>query len=584
MPNPDARGGITLTAHTGQRGVLLALDLDEGTSALRRDLAGFAIQGQEVNGTASPPFWLKNFLGFPRTESWQDSDRAPFQIFHWTHFPQKSEGTYRYSAWPVYFVPGKDPASPGGLVRRDADSRTVEVSLRRRLHPSFELGFTRGFMSSQAYLNFVKAKGITPDIRPKQKGKDYPFFDTAAFQDKYRWLGVHAGELIREFLSRWDDPAVTVDIFAYDLDEPDVIRAIGNLGARGRIIIDDSKSSRKDKKTGETTRTGHGLPGSAESRAARWLEKQGLAVRRLHFKRFAHDKVFLLKRGGTPEAVLTGSANFSLRGLYVQSNSVLVLDDAEVARWYATAFEQAWTSPQKFSAAKIAKEWFEPTTGAANLPSMRISYAPHTTPAFSIADMASRIRKANGSALFSIMTPVGSGGALKVLTKDSVARNNFLLVGTTENSGGVKVFSAAETEDTDIVPFDYLRTGVPQPFRAELSGREGTGGQHIHHQFIVLDFNGKDPVVYCGSSNLAAGGETSNGDNLLEIRDPAVAAAYAVEAIALYDHYRFRSRERLRKKQRKSFTLDPTSGWVADFYDGTKIKSLQRRVYAKKGA
>ena len=96
MPNPDARGGITLTAHTGQRGVLLALDLDEGAPALRRDLAGFAIQGQEVNGVGSQPFWLKNFLGFPpfdKTRVWQDSDRAPLQIFHWTHFPQKPEGT-----------------------------------------------------------------------------------------------------------------------------------------------------------------------------------------------------------------------------------------------------------------------------------------------------------------------------------------------------------------------------------------------------------------------------------------------------------------------------------------------------------
>jgi phosphatidylserine/phosphatidylglycerophosphate/cardiolipin synthase-like enzyme len=582
MPNPDARGGITLTAHTGQRGVLLAFDLDEGTRALRKDLAGFAIQGQEVNGAASPPFWLKNFLGFPKSNTWQDSDQAPFQIFHWTHFPQKSEATYRYTAWPVYFVPGKDPASPGGLVRRDVDSRTVEVSLKRRTHPSFELGFTRGFMSSQAYLNFVQAKGTTPDIRPKQRGKNYPLFDTTTFQDKYRWLGVHAGELINEFIGRWADPVITVDIFAYDLDEPDVIRAIGKLGARGRIIVDDSIATKKDKVTKKVTQSGHGLTGSAESRAAKLLLKEGLEVKRRHFKRFSHDKVFILKRGGKPEAVLTGSANFSLRGLYVQSNSVVVIDDPEVTGWYADAFEQAWTSPEKFSKAKIAKKWFTPTAGAANLPGLRISYAPHTNPAFSINDMATRIRKANGSALFSIMTPTGSGDALKVLTKDSVARKEFLLVGTTENSGGVKVFSAAETEDTDIVPFDYLRAGVPQPFRAELSGREGTGGQHIHHKFIVLDFNGQDPVVYCGSSNLAGGGEISNGDNLLEIRDPDVAAAYAVEAIALYDHYRFRSRERLRKQQRKPFVLDATSGWVADYYDTTKIKSLQRRVYAKK--
>ena len=46
-------------------------------------------------------------------------------------------------------------------------------------------------------------------------------------------------------------------------------------------------------------------------------------------------------------------------------------------------------------------------------------------------------------------------------------------------------------------------------------------GHQIHHKFVVCGFNGDDPVVYCGSSNLALGGEQHNGDNLLEIHDRA---------------------------------------------------------------
>jgi phosphatidylserine/phosphatidylglycerophosphate/cardiolipin synthase-like enzyme len=63
----------------------------------------------------------------------------------------------------------------------------------------------------------------------------------------------------------------------------------------------------------------------------------------------------------------------------------------------------------------------------------------------------------------------------------------------------------------------------------------------IHDKFIVIDFNSDHPVVVTGSSNLAAGGETNNGDNLLLIRDPDVAAAFAVEAIRLVDHFQFRA-------------------------------------------
>ncbi len=67
-------------------------------------------------------------------------------------------------------------------------------------------------------------------------------------------------------------------------------------------------------------------------------------------------------------------------------------------------------------------------------------------------------------------------------------------------------------------------------------------GHEIHDKFVVCGLNGTDPVVYCGSSNLATGGEQANGDNLLEIHDADVATAFAVEALLLVDHYNFLDR------------------------------------------
>jgi hypothetical protein len=58
----------------------------------------------------------------------------------------------------------------------------------------------------------------------------------------------------------------------------------------------------------------------------------------------------------------------------------------------------------------------------------------------------------------------------------------------------------------------------------------------------VCGLNGPDPVVYCGSSNLASGGEAANGDNLLEIHDADVATAFAIEVLLLVDHYNFLDR------------------------------------------
>jgi hypothetical protein len=67
-------------------------------------------------------------------------------------------------------------------------------------------------------------------------------------------------------------------------------------------------------------------------------------------------------------------------------------------------------------------------------------------------------------------------------------------------------------------------------------------GHEIHDKFVVCGLNGPDPVVYCGSSNLAGGGEQANGDNLLEIHDADVVTAFAIEALLLVDHYAFLDR------------------------------------------
>ena len=67
-------------------------------------------------------------------------------------------------------------------------------------------------------------------------------------------------------------------------------------------------------------------------------------------------------------------------------------------------------------------------------------------------------------------------------------------------------------------------------------------GHRAHHKSVVCGFSGSDPAVYCGCSNLALGGETENGDNLLEIYDEGVTTVFAIDAIGLVDHFKFLDR------------------------------------------
>jgi len=96
-----------------------------------------------------------------------------------------------------------------------------------------------------------------------------------------------------------------------------------------------------------------------------------------------------------------------------------------------------------------------------------------------------------------------------------------------------------------IVRSSALTGNVPAPFRTEPSGLSGKNGNErgtrMHHKFVVLDFDRADARVYFGSYSFSEPADVSNGENLLLVKDRTVATSYMIEAVRLYDHYRFRT-------------------------------------------
>src|SRR5262249_23262898 len=122
------------------------------------------------------------------------------------------------------------------------------------------VGFTRGFASSQAY---VRRFQNTPDILPGRGRKELEF-DVAQFgkdDGPYPWLGFEARRMMFAFLDELiADPTVKVDVFAYDFSDPEiVVDRLVKLGPRLRIIIDTSGK--------------HGGKKSEESDAEKMLKK-----------------------------------------------------------------------------------------------------------------------------------------------------------------------------------------------------------------------------------------------------------------------------------------------------------------------
>ena len=557
----ESKDGLRVSAYRGDGAVLLAYDLDADQT---KRLAGFAVHCTPPKGAGA---YLPNRLNFgtglvsddgPEARVWTPSIEAPFQKFRWVDFSGLANpGSYHYEVSAMYFN-GRKSLRRGPTVGIDID---VGPFTEGRL----SVGFTRSYVSSQAY---ARRYNNMP-LRPPKKSLDY---DLKPYRDAYAWLGAHAGRLLFEFM----DECVTrkdvlVDVFAYDCDEPTFVRQLEQLGSRLRLFLDNASL--------------HTKTGALERDVERRIKhstghtKQAPHVQRGHFQRFAHSKVVIMRDKDTKRAikVLTGSANFSVRGLYVQANNVLVFNDRAVAEYYARVFDAMFTTPSGFAKNALAKQWFE--IERPRVPISAVAFSPHTDPELSLGRVSKAIESARSSVMFAVMETGAkvSGSVMKAL-RDARKDERLFNYGITQSTAGVTTFGPGRANGV-ITSFAYLKDKIPEPFREEVSGGSG---QVVHHKFVVVDFNGDNPAVFTGSSNLAAGGEKSNGDNLVAIYDREVAVAYGVEAMRLVDHFHFRaawkkahSTQPLRLQAETQ--LDDEKAWWRGYYDRDNPRYLERK-------
>ena len=579
-------GGLTLKLYRGEDMVLLAFDIDD--TLKKPDFVGFGIE-YKIGSTGS---WIPvyNFLTFEKLRlqaeafgklhpkdnpdfSHLESIRSPIQRFRWLHVPSKPiNDIVSYRASAMFWI--GDNQAPVAKATTEAT-----INLGSDTRPGFlNVGFTRGYASSQAYLrNFPDGKSILP-----ARGKSELAFNTKPFEadgKEFPWLGFEARRILLKFLDDCvADASVSIDMFVYDFSDPEILRRLQQLKKRLRILIDDSAK--------------HGKPGSDETKAAKALSASAGAenVKRHHFTSLQHNKIVIAKRGGKGFAVFTGSTNYSLRGLYIQANNALLFHDADIADMYATDFETAFPKGKEkfktatFTGAPVAGKWFEKNVPGAG--TYRFCFSPHKDAKLSMQPLADAVAAAKASIFYAIAFRGAETGPAD-LALNKIDYTKLLVMGVADKPGKKK--STAKLTVVQLpgrgpqaLPPGALSGHLPEPFKSEWSGGSGV---RLHHKFVICDFNQADPVVYTGSSNLAAGGEEHNGDNLIEIRDAKVVTAYAVEAVRIFDHYDFRNRMQRAKKQPAALDLaePPKAGqpawWEASFKAGD-YKCRDRELFS----
>jgi hypothetical protein len=547
-----AKGAFSVRAYGGDAKTLLAFNLDKPSA---KNLAGFTIfvtPGEEEG------YYLLNSLqyGDPAKHA-QDhslpptsSINAPFAKFRWLHVPGQAHqgltpywGTYTYTVTPRYFD------ASGALTPLDpALSVSVSLLVQPFEKGAVKLGFTRGFTQSQAFVHhFGKGAAIQP------KNRDLVFDtgeeagcnahgDSFTFVEEYEWSGFTARQRVFEILDDVvSDKSLHLDVLAYDLNEPDVMDRFLTLAKQGRIriLLDNAPL--------HTSKPGKPAWEDEFAKAFAKAAKKGAAIIRGHFKRFSHDKIFIVSKDGAAQTVLTGSTNFSVTGLYVNSNHVVVFEDAAVAGAYLNLFETIWQDEGKQPAwlkSEFSKKAYSFKT--AGVPPTSITFSPHTEDyALSILQgIADRVAKegkkakGTGSVLFAVMQLDGSDSTVYKALADVHKNAKVFSFGISDTTSGIALYKPGSKGGV-LVTGKPAGTVLPPPFDQV----PGVGlGHQVHHKFVVCGFNSSDAVVYCGSSNLASGGEQANGDNLIAISDSDIATVFAIEAVALVDHFQFLDR------------------------------------------
>jgi len=528
----NSKAPFTLKVHRGDCMALLAMNWRNGKPP--RNFVGFSIEFREPGRSE---FWaVRNRIGLPgQRKKFSDppvpSTTAPLQKFRWVHFPNDphKEGQFTYRVTPK-FMDASGALSSG-------EPQTASIALVRETLPGkLNVAFTRGFVSSQAFVQRFERNGKITSLVPGNASQGLAFKPTHPDADEaYAWMGLEARSEILELLDEAIRKKAEVRVIAYDLNLPEILTRLEKLKSRLQVIIDDSAE--------------HGKPSSQESKAAARLRKSAGKnnVKRQHMSNLQHHKSIAV-RGKGIRKVLFGSTNFTWRGFYVQSNNAVIVSGKKAVDGYFDAFADYFsaTKAQDFKASPTPNGWHD--LGVSGVTG-KVGYAPHAAQHGLLDEVGKDIGKAKSSVLFSLAFlgqmkrgPIGPALGKKIQSKD-VFTLGIADARVGEKNLGVAVLSPDHKRR--VVRSAALRKGVPAPFATEPTGLAGAKGNErgtrMHHKFVVIDFDKPDARVYFGSYNFSEPADLKNGENLVFIRDRTVATSYMIEALRLYDHYRFRS-------------------------------------------
>ncbi len=551
MRRKEQDGDLTVQAIAGTHVVLLGMNEPSDKCP---GLLGFAIRRHDhVEGEI---YWLSGYKTFASVEPHPApgvlyATRVhPVQGFTWSDFSAKPG--YRYT-YEVVALRG-DPRKPQESERIRVGVRTEREKLQKSFH---HVHFNRGAAASQEY---TRRFG---DNSPDKVGP-------AAFD----WLSRGAAESIVSFIARAVDADWGLRVGAYEFTDDRVLQALKDAHER-KADVQILYHARNDaqKKSNETKIARFGLGAQCHPRVAKGLK-------------LSHNKIIVLTRKGIAQAVLTGSTNFSVGGIYGHSNVVHISEENRLAKQYLWL----WSELRKNAGADVEAPILAKAT-----PLPVDDSAPATTPIFSprpgleALEYYARCAKEANDALFMTFA-FGMHPLFQTAYASGRARLRYALM--EKMSGPARTEAERLRNEAKIALRKmvqnkfavgaYLKAGAFDHWLRERLTGLNVNVRYLHTKYMLVDPLGPNPLVVTGSANFSAASTLGNDENMLAIRgDSRVADCYLGEFMRLYNHFAFRDflANAKNPSQARVSHLDETDTWWKRYF-GNSFASRQRAYFA----
>lgn len=284
-----------------------------------------------------------------------------------------------------------------------------------------------------------------------------------------------------------DAASDTLDIAAFELNSDPIHNAIARAADRGvtvRIVADDD----------------HGLHDERNPHL-RDLAQSGIDVRDDSRSGLMHNKFAIIDR----KSVWTGSWNFTVNGTYRNNNNILMLENADAVYAYQAEFDEMYERAEfGVTSSDDGIIQFDHAGG-----DVSIIFAPETD---EISALIAEVEGAAQSIRF--MTFVFSLDELAEAMLSQAASRSVTLEGVFENRNSLASWSQ-----------------LPALHCAGAAVRQDGNRYVLHHKVIIID----DHTVITGSFNFSRSAAKNNDENIVIVRNAAIAELYLQEWQRIWD-------------------------------------------------